>query len=187
MADSRAAGRSDSDDGDEVVQAGEVVGVAGAQRQLGRRRARSAPSVAAWGPAASSANVIDVTAISRGNAPGSMSSRSMTTDVSRIPRARRCSGTRFDARIGDRVEVDSESFGVDHRRTVEQVGNRFGTDKALPAERAQLTDRLAGAGDDEGLASVEPAHDLAAGVAELSLRDRGRHDPYRSTSCYAID
>ena len=67
--------------------------------------------------------VMAVTATSTGSAAGSIRSRSMTTDVSRIPLGRRCSGTQVQPRIYDRVEISSKAIGVDARHTVEHVSH----------------------------------------------------------------
>jgi hypothetical protein len=48
-------------------------------------------------------------------------------------------------------------------------------------ERRQLADRNAVAGDDECLAAIQRAHDLAAFVPKLSLTDLSRHIPNCST------
>lgn len=73
------------------------------------RRARSSTSRVACGPAASSAMVIALTASSIGSCSASRCSRSMTTDVSMIPRGRRWgSDTRARVLECNAVEVGAE-------------------------------------------------------------------------------
>ena len=43
------------------------------------------------------------------------------TDVSRTPRATRCTATGFDALIGDSVEVVPEPFAVDGQSCLEEL------------------------------------------------------------------
>ena len=78
-------------------------------------------SALACGPAASSAIVNAVTATCFGSCPASICSRSMTTEVSRIPIGSCSSGTWIDALIGDVVEIIAELCGVDHRSIAEGV------------------------------------------------------------------
>ena len=99
------------------------------------------------------------------------------------PRARR-SATRFGIRTGYTVEIAAEAFVVDRRRTTEHRDCRLRADKALPAQRCELTDGHPIAGDDEGLAVVESPHDLPAVVAKFSLGDFLSHKGECSTPCY---
>ena len=79
------------------------------------RRARSAKSSVACGPAASSANVIADTATSVGSASAATRSISMTTDVSMRPRGYRFSGTRSRVLVDCSVEIGPEPVRVDGR------------------------------------------------------------------------
>ncbi len=110
-----------------------------------------------------------VTATSDGSTLTSMVSRSMTTDVSSTPRSTRWSGTRFDALIGERVEVLSELFAVDGRCGLEELCDGVSCHESETAHRGELTDWYTVARDDERLALVEAAHDLAASVPQFSL------------------
>ncbi|HEX7292103.1 MAG TPA: hypothetical protein VF250_13345 [Conexibacter sp.] len=49
---------------------------------------------------------------------------------------------------------------------------RLGARGAAPANAREVGDRDAGAGHDEALATIEGAHDLAASVTQLALRER---------------
>ena len=104
-----------------------------------------------------------------------MESRSMTTDVSSTPRSTRWSGTRFDALIGDGVEVSSELLAVDGRSCLEELCDGFCCYEAKTSQRGEFTDGYAVARHDEGLALVEATHDLPAAVAEFSLGDDLAH------------
>lgn len=87
------------------------------------------------------------------------------TEVSRTPRGTRCSTTRFDALVGNSVEVASELVAVDGRRCLEELGDGFCGHEAETPKWSEFTDRLAVACDDEGLAFVEASHDLATAVS----------------------
>ena len=69
-----------------AASTGKGSNVASARCNRSWRRARSAGSAVACGPAASSAIVIADTATSKGRSPASICSRSMTTEVSMSPR-----------------------------------------------------------------------------------------------------
>src|SRR5215207_5030323 len=96
-------------------------------------------------------------------------SRSMTTDVSRIPRERRVSDTPVRCLVDGGVEVVSPLVRVDAGGVTEHADDIVGGDEAVAAQRRELGDGLPIACDDERLALVDPAHDLAAVVAQLAL------------------
>ena len=98
--------------------------------------------------------VIAVTATSTGSVTGSMCSRSMTTEVSRIPLAKRCSGMEVEPGICDRVEISPKPIGLDARRTVEHISHQLRTDERLASNRTQLANRLARSCDDERLSCL---------------------------------
>src|SRR5919108_2595910 len=158
--------------------------VASARWRRSCRRARSSGSAVAYGPAASSAMVITLTAASTGSRAGSSVSRSMITEVSRMPRWGRSSATRRWVLVRTGVEVRAESLVVDARRGPEQGDGGLRGDEAMTSERAELAHGDAVARDDERLPCVESAHDLPAGIAEFSLRDLPGHPGHRSTRCY---
>ena len=100
-----------------------------------------------------------------------MASRSMTTDVPRMPRARRASGTRLDVLIGHRVQVTAKSGGIHGRRSPKHGGYRFGANVSMPVERRELTNGHTVSRDDKGLAAVKSSHDGATAVPKLTLRN----------------
>lgn len=70
------------------------------------------------------------------------------------------------------VEIVAKAGGVDSRGVGERRGDDLSCDETPAAEWDQLADGHAVAGDDEGLALIESAHDLTAVVAKFSLGDR---------------
>jgi hypothetical protein len=116
-----------------------------------------------------------VTATSEGSVSGSIRSKSMTTDVSRTPLARRCSGTGVEPGIYDRVEISPKAIGVDARRTVEYVSHELRTEEVLASNGTQFPNWLACSCDDERLSRLKSAHDVTTGVGRLPLGDRRRH------------
>jgi hypothetical protein len=77
--------------------------------------------------------------------------------------------------VEDRIDVGSESPTVDDRSAGEEGDGCVGAHEPTFPERHELAHRDAVTGDDEHLAAVERAHDLAALVPELSLTDLSRH------------
>ena len=71
-----------------------------------------------------------------------MNSRSITTEVSRIPLARRCSGRGLEAWVGDCLEIATHLFQVDTRGTVKMSGDEMGTDETLTTIGTQLSHGL---------------------------------------------
>ena len=92
----------------------------------------------------------------------------MTTEVSSNPRG--CSATRGGVLIEALVDVDSELVSVDRRGVGERCQSGISGDEPAATHWSQLADGYAVAGDAEGLAGIERAHDLAAVVAQFSLR-----------------
>lgn len=68
-----------------------------------------------------------------------------------------------------------QSIGVDARGVMEDVGHKLGADESLPSHGSQFSHGLASPRHDEGLARLKAAHDVAAGIAELSLTDGCGH------------
>ena len=141
------------------------------ERRLGSLKAvlaacaRSAGSVVAWGPAASSASVIVETAISVGSAFAEICSISMTADVSIRPRGCRRSDTGGHVLIEHGIYIGSEPVEV-NRGSARKHGERdVGGNELSGNDRRQLSDRHAVAGNQKGLAAIQAAHDVAAGVA----------------------
>src|SRR5687768_4662563 len=110
--------------------------------------------------------VIALTAASSGRYDGSRFPRSMTTDVSRIPRGgRRMSATRRRVLACGSIELGTEPLVVVARRGAAHGHGGLCRDEAMTSERRQLADRDTVARDDEGVAFVELSHDFAAVVA----------------------
>src|SRR5258706_3049299 len=104
-----------------------------------------------------------------------MCSRSMTTEVSRSPRTGRRSGIGYNVLASPRIDVGTEAAGVDGGRIPEDGNDRRRRHESMAPQGSQLAYRHTVASDDEGLPLVEPAHDLAAVIAELTLGDGFRH------------
>src|SRR5712691_7622990 len=110
-----------------------------------------------------------------GRSPGSIRSRSITTDVSMIPRSCRCSATRSWVLVEQSVDVGPEAPEL-HPRCARKDGyTSVGRNELALPERRQLTNRHAVAGDDEGLSAVECPHDLSTLVAKFPLGDLAPH------------
>src|SRR5215218_6734174 len=138
------------------------------------RRARSATSLAAAGPAASSAIVTADTATCSGNTSAAILSRSMTTDVSSKPRGPR-SATWVDVLIDYLVQVPAHAFPVEAGRVAEHLdGGRCGHE-AVATQRAQLSHRTSIAAHHEGPALIEGTHNATAVVSQLPLTDLLAH------------
>ena len=131
--------------------------------------------------------VMALTANSKGSWPDSSCSRSMTTEVSMTPRwARWASGTGAGVLGGDAVEVSAKPRQVDARSALEHSYGGVGIHEPVAPKRSQLPDGYAMSGDDEGLTPVQPPHDFATVVPELTLRDVSSHDSKCSTTCYTM-
>lgn len=103
---------------------------------------------------------------------------SINTDVSSRPRARRLGlTTRCDFLACCFVQIRSELAIVNPGRGPEKCDGRLCGDESMAAQRRQLTDGHTIARDDEGLALVESAHDVAALVPKLPLADLATHRP----------
>ncbi|MGI9052482.1 MAG: hypothetical protein ACR2HQ_07530 [Ilumatobacteraceae bacterium] len=79
------------------------------------------------------------------------------------------------------VQVDDQAASIEWRGGVEQLDDVITVDESSAPDGDELADGNAAAGDDERLAVVKAAHDRAAVVAQLTLRDRSSHDGNRST------
>jgi prevent-host-death family protein len=77
--------------------------------------------------------------------------------------------------VEERIDVGSEPRTVQDWSAREKLDGCLGADEPTLSKRRQLADRNAVAGDDERLAAIERAHDLAALVPKLSLADLPRH------------
>src|SRR5829696_9484147 len=138
------------------------------------RRARSATSPAAPGPAASSALVTAETATCSGSTSAAILSRSITTDVSSKPCGTR-SATRVDVLIDYLVEVLAHACPVEAGRVAEHLnGGRCGHE-AVATQRAQLTHRTSIAAHHEGPALIEGTHNATAVISQLPLTDLLAH------------
>src|SRR5207247_5555776 len=125
--------------------------------------------------------VIAETAISTGKSAGSISSRSMTTDVSMRPRGWRGSATRHWILIDSGVYVFPKTSGRNAWSARESGKGSFGRHEHPLSQRNQLTNRHAIACDDECLPLVQGPHDSPAFVAELTLGDPSTHCRHCST------
>ncbi len=72
-------------------------------------------------------------------------SRSITADVSRMPRPSCWSGSWIDSGVGHGGEIDPKWVAFGGWSEMEQTGDRVGGDEPLAPQRAQLADRFAGA------------------------------------------
>jgi hypothetical protein len=81
----------------------------------------------------------------------------------------------------DGIDVGSEPRAVEDWSAREESHGGVGAYEPTLPKRCQLAHGNAVAGDDERLAAVERAHDLAAFVPKLSLADLSRHIPNCST------
>jgi hypothetical protein len=79
--------------------------------------------------------------------------------------------------IEEPVDIDPEVVEIDYGRAGEDGGCGFRGDELSFSEGRQLADRHSVACDNERLAPVESAHDLAALVAQLALRNPSTHAP----------
>ena len=120
--------------------------------------------------------VMAVTATSIGSCEASSSPRSITTDVSRMPR---CGlGTSVTWRrvlVSDGVQISSEPLVFDPGRHPEGSDGGFSSQEAVPTQGCEFSDRCAVSGDDETLAVVKLTHDLTAVIAEFTLGDLSSH------------
>ena len=74
------------------------------------------------------------------------------------------------------IEVRSQPVELHAWSTPECCHRRLGTDEATATQRIQLADRNAVPGHQEGLALIEPPHNLAAAIAQLTLGDFSGHE-----------
>src|SRR6266498_3044611 len=123
------------------------------------RRARSRGSSVWCGPADSSARVIALMDMNGGSSVGSSCRRRIRMLVSSNPWPLAGIGVSQPV-VDDLVEVGLEPLGIDNWRVRRRRGELLAGDRAVPAQRDQLADRCAAAGDDEGLAVFNLVHDL---------------------------
>ena len=77
--------------------------------------------------------------------------------------------------IQNRVDVVPKPPRIDRGRAGDGCRDRSAPDELTP-DRAELTNRNAAPSNDEFLAAVESAHDLAAVVPKVTLTDDGAHE-----------
>lgn len=139
------------------------------------RFARSAISLVACGPAANSASVTAEIAISIGSWLGSISGKSMSTEVSISPRGARSSAAGRDILVNHCVDIFAKAPRSNPRRSSERRQHGFGSHEGALPQRAQLSDRYTVACDDKRPSSVEVTHNAPALIAKLSLCNSPRH------------
>lgn len=81
------------------------------------------------------------------------------------------SATGHDLLAGGPIEICSEPVEPHRRSAPERGDGRLGADESMAAQRGKLADRDSIPGHDERLALVEPAHNVAAVIAQLPLGD----------------
>src|SRR5262249_7248864 len=131
-------------------------------------------------PAASSARVRAAMAERIGRYCSSNISKSMITEVSRTPTSGRSpiDTIRPEQLVGfgpHRLEVHSG-------QAVQSAGHLRGCREPAPLCWPELGYRVAVAGDHDGLAGLNGIHHGGGLVAQLTLSDRFRHAPHRSSS-----
>ena len=82
-----------------------------------------------------------------------------------MPRRGRTSATRRGLLIDQAVDIGPESIPVDRGRALEDSDRGVRRDELTLSQRDQFAHWDSVAGDDERLATIERAHDLAAFVA----------------------
>jgi hypothetical protein len=85
-------------------------------------------------------------------------------------------GKGFEVLRGRCVEIAPQPFEVDRRCRGEDRQNGLGTHEPVGPQRRELPHWDTVAGDDIGRAFVEPAHDRATVVAQLTLGDLRHHE-----------
>jgi hypothetical protein len=85
------------------------------------------------------------------------------------------SATGRDLLAGGLIEIRSESIEPHPRSAPECGDGRFGAYESVPTQGGKLADWDSISGDDERLALVELAHNLAAVITQLPLSDLFRH------------
>ena len=97
------------------------------------------------------------------------------------PRGWLGSATRPRALIDDGVYVRAELLPVDRRCAHKEGDSSLRANELTMSQRRQLANWDPVASDDERLAAVKRAHDLAALISKLPLSDFSRHITKRST------
>ena len=83
--------------------------------------------------------------------------------------------TRDGVLVSAIAQVATQSVEVNRWRAVERRNRCLSADKAVAAQRRQLSDRDTASGDDKTLTLVKSAHYFATVVAQLALGDFGNH------------
>jgi hypothetical protein len=135
------------------------------------RRARSSLSSVACGPAANSARVMVEMADSSGSDAGSITSWSITTDVSRSPLV----GSVIDALIYYHIEIGTKPSGVDAGRANRSFGNGCSGHESVRPDRPQFRDGRAIAGHHDRSARLYLAKHGCRLIAKLTLRNLAIH------------
>jgi hypothetical protein len=135
------------------------------------RRARSSLSSVAWGPAANSARVIVEIADSSGSDAGSITSWSITTDVSRSPLV----SSVIDALIYHSIEIGTKPTGVDPGRANRSFGNGGSGHESARPNGPQFRDGRAIAGHHDRSARLYLAKHGCRLITKLALRDLAVH------------
>jgi len=104
-----------------------------------------------------------------------MRSRSTTTEVSISPRAGRTVLVTSHVLGSNGVQVTAKPSELHRRRATKDFDDCLGTRESVPPEGGELADRDAVASHDVGVATVEPTHDLATVVPQLTLGDLSSH------------
>ena len=89
--------------------------------------------------------------------------------------ARGASGTKRDLLAHGPIEICSQPVEFHARSAPECSHSRFGTYESMPTQWGKLTDGDSIPGHDEGFTLVKLAHNLAAVIAQLTLRDLSGH------------
>jgi hypothetical protein len=84
-----------------------------------------------------------------------------------VARTARCTDTTRAGRLAKAQQFWSAAQTIEAFADDEAAGG----DEPVTSQRSQLADRHAVARHDEGLARIEPAHDLTAVIAQLPVRD----------------
>ena len=115
-------------------------------------------------------------AVSSGSRALSITSMSITTDVSSRPRdspgvTERDGRSDIDALIDERIEVRAELTGIDPGRGARRLRDGVAGDEPVRGNRFQFGHRRAVAGHDQALASLDVPQNGCGVVAELTLGD----------------
>ncbi len=135
------------------------------------RRARSSLSSVACGPAANSARVMVEIAASSGSDAGSITSWSITTDVSRSP----LDSSVIDVLIYHRIEIGTKPTGIDPGRANGSFGDSCSGHESARPDGPQFRDGRAIASHHDRSARLDLAKHGCRLIAQLALRDLAVH------------